>query len=286
MREFYGDTLRWFIGIVESNADPLHVGRCRVRIYGVHNDDVDAVPESALPWASCLIPTTEDGVSGLGRSPNLKPGAMVFGFFMDGQLSQLPIIMGSIPRIEVRPDDIYPPDDAFDAPALGASEIPNKRDSRDIPPRGVDGISQTFIGNSNTEKAFNFLVGNGYSKIQAAAICGNFIVESGMDPGITSQVPGEASFGIAQWNPAAGRLQRLQAYADDRELDYRTLETQLQFFHYEFTTEGNYYGYNTFKAMTNVDKATTHICNKYEKPGTPHLDRRIAAAKRVLETYG
>lgn len=281
MNKFYGDTLRWFIGVIESNADPLHVGRCRVRVYGVHNDDVDAVPESALPWASCLVPTTEDGVSGLGRSPGLKPGAMVFGFYMDGQLSQQPIIMGSIPRIEVLPDV-----DASDAPALASSDVPRARDSRDIPPRGVDGVTQAFIGNSNTEKAFNFLVGNGYSKIQAAAICGNFIVESGMDPAITSQVPGEASFGIAQWNPAAGRLQRLQAYADDRELDFRVLETQLQFFHYEFTTEGNYYGFNTFIAMTNVNTATTHICNKYEKPGTPHLDRRIAAAKRVLETYG
>ena len=283
MNTFYGDTLRWFIGIVESNSDPLHVGRCRVRIYGVHSDDVDAVPESALPWASCLVPTTEDGVSGLGRSPGLKPGAMVFGFFMDGQLSQQPVIMGSIPRIEVRPDDMYPPDD-FDAPAI--TEKPVERDPRDIPPRGIDGSTQPFVGNSNTEKAFNFLVGNGYSKIQAAAICGNFIVESGMEPDITSKVPGEASFGIAQWNPAAGRLQRLQAYADDRELDFRTLETQLQFFHYEFTTEGNYYGYNKFKAMTSVVNATIHICDKYEKPGTKHLDRRIAAAKRVLETYG
>ena len=44
MNKFYGDNLRWFIGIIESNADPLHVGRCRVRVYGVHNDDVNAVP--------------------------------------------------------------------------------------------------------------------------------------------------------------------------------------------------------------------------------------------------
>lgn len=283
MNKFYGDTLRWFIGVVESNSDPLHVGRCRVRIYGVHNDDVDAVPESALPWASCLVPTTEDGVSGLGRSPGLKPGAMVFGFFMDGQVSQQPVIMGSIPRIEIRPDQVV---NDVHAPALNAAGVPNERDPRDIPPRGILGTSQAFIGNNNTEKAFNFLVGNNYSKVQAAAICGNFIVESGMDPTITSNVPGEASFGIAQWNPAAGRLQRLQSYADDRELDFRKLETQLQFFHYEFTTEGNYYGFNLFKSMTSIVKATTHICNKYEKPGTPHLDRRIEAAKRVLEIYG
>ena len=283
MKTFYGDTLRWFIGVVESNADPLHVGRCRVRIYGVHNDDVDAVPESALPWASCLVPTTEDGVSGLGRSPSLKPGAMVFGFFMDGQLSQQPIIIGSIPRIEVRPDDMYPPDD-FDAPALMASDIPDETESRDITPKGIDGFSQTFIGNTNTEKAFNFLVGNGYSKIQAAAICGNFVIRSGMDPIKQSDVPGDASFGIAQWNPEAGRLQKLQSYAVDRYMNFKKIETQLQFFHYEFTTEVSY-GYNKFKAMTNIEKTTSHICNKYDDNNT-NLVRRIAAAKRVLETYG
>jgi len=283
MNTFYGDTLRWFIGVVESNADPLHVGRCRVRIYGVHNDDVDAVPESTLPWASCLVPTTEDGVSGLGRSPGLKPGAMVFGFFMDGKLSQQPIIIGSIPRIEVRPDDMYPPDD-FDAPALMASDIPNETESRDITPKGIDGLSQTFIGNTNTEKAFNFLVGNGYSKIQAAAICGNFVIRSGMDPIKQSDVPGDASFGIAQWNPEAGRLQKLQSYAVDRYMNFKKIETQLQFFHYEFTTDVAY-GYNKFKAMTNIEKTTSHICNKYDDNNT-NLVRRIAAAKRVLETYG
>ena len=284
MNKFYGDSLRWFIGIVESNSDPLHVGRCRVRIYGVHSDDVNEVPESSLPWATCLIPTTEEGVSGLGRSPHIMPGAMVFGFFMDGRLSQQPVIVGSIPRIEIREDERMT---SVDAPALQSSGTPNEEKLVELPNKGITGSTETLIGNNNTEKAFNFLIGNGYSKIQAAGICGNFVVESGMDPTIVSKVPGEASFGIAQWNPAAGRLQRLQAYADDRNLDYKKLETQLQFFHYEFKTE-NYYGYNKFIAITNIEKATTHICNKYEQPlaSSAHLDRRIAAAKKVLEIYG
>ena len=283
MINFYGDNVRWFIGVVVSNADPLYVGRCRVRIYGAHNDDVNEVPEASLPWASCLVPTTEDGVSGLGRSPNIKPGAMVFGFFMDAKTSQQPVIMGSIPRIEVLDDEKI---SSQDAPAIDEIDIPAERNLTDVPSRGTTSSLESLVGSNNTEKAFNFLVGNGYSKEQSAGVCGNFIVESGMDPTIVSKVPGEASFGIAQWNPAAGRLQRLEAYAADRNLDYRTLETQLQFFHYEFKTEGSYYGYNKFKAMNSVVDTTTHICNKYEKPGTPHLSRRIAAAKRVLEIYG
>ena len=283
MINFYGDNVRWFIGVVVSNADPLYVGRCRVRIYGAHSDDVNEVPEASLPWASCLVPTTEDGVSGLGRSPNIKPGAMVFGFFMDAKTSQQPVIVGSIPRIEVLDDEKI---SSQDAPAIDEIDIPAERNLTDVPTRGTTSSLESLVGSNNTEKAFNFLVGNGYSKIQAAAICGNFIVESGMDPTIVSKVPGEASFGIAQWNPAAGRLQRLESYAADRNLDYRTLETQLQFFHYEFKTEGSYYGFNKFKAMGSYIQATVHICDKYEKPGVKHLKRRIAAAKRVLETYG
>ena len=283
MINFYGDNMRWFIGIVVSNADPLHVGRCRVRIYGAHSDNVNEVPEASLPWASCLVPTTEDGVSGLGRSPNVKPGAMVFGFFMDGNVSQQPVIMGSIPRIEVLDDDKI---SSQDAPEIDEIEIPAERNLIDVPPRGTTASLESLVGNNNTEKAFNFLVGNGYSKEQAAGVLGNFIVESRMDPTAVSEVPGEESFGIAQWNPAAGRKQRLESYASDRNLDFRTLETQLQFFHYEFKTEGSYYGYNKFKAMGSYIQATVHICDKYEKPGTKHLDRRIAAAKKTLETYG
>jgi hypothetical protein len=283
MINFYGDNVRWFIGIVVSNADPLYVGRCRVRIYGAHSDDVNEVPEASLPWASCLVPTTEDGVSGLGRSPNIKPGAMVFGFFMDAKTSQQPVIVGSIPRIEVLDDEKI---SSQDAPAIDEIDIPAERNLTDVPTRGTTSSLESLVGSNNTEKAFNFLVGNGYSKEQAAGVCGNFIVESGMDPTIVSKVPGEASFGIAQWNPAAGRLQRLESYAADRNLDYRTLETQLQFFHYEFKTEGSYYGFNKFKAMGSYIQATVHICDKYEKPGVKHLKRRIAAAKRVLETYG
>ena len=38
--------------------------------------------------------------------------------------------------------------------------------------------------------------------------------------------------------------------------------------------------------MGSYIQATIHICDKYEKPGVRHIDRRIAAAKKVLETYG
>ena len=289
MQQFYGDSFRWFIGVVVSNNDQLRVGRVRVRIYGVHSEDVNEVPESSLPWASCVVPTTEDGVSGLGRSPMLKAGAMVFGIFMDGQLSQQPLVMGSIPRIELPTEQQQGITGEFVRTITTTIEVPAQEadaGSKDVPTNGSSSNVQTLIGHTNTEKTFNFLVGQGYTPVQCSAIIGNFIVESRMDPEAVSGVAGEESFGIAQWNPAAGRLQQLQEFASDRNTDYTTLQTQLEFFHHDFSTlNPRLWGYNEFKQLTNIDEATRYFTDKYERPSISHIDRRIANAKKVLETY-
>ena len=285
---FYGDQFRWFIGVTVANNDPLKLGRLRVRIYGIHSEDVNEVPENTLPWAQCVVPTTEDGVSGLGRAPGIKPGAMVFGIFLDGKLSQMPLILGSMPRIELPTEQQLGTVGEFPRgetttfiPAGGHPYM------TDIPQGGATARTEPLIGNTNTEKAFNFLVGNNFTEIQAAAILGNFIVESGMNPTIVSTVPGEDSFGIAQWNPAAGRLQQLQQWAADRKVDYRTLDAQLEFFIYDFSTIApRFYGYNEFKDKTNLAEATRFFTDKYERPGTPHHSTRLAHAEEVLKEYG
>lgn len=99
--DFYGDETRWFIGIVEDINDPEQLGRVRVRIYGLHSPYYQDIEVEDLPWSNVLIPATEGGISGTGRSPNgLNQGAYVFGIFLDGKRSQNPLIFGSIPRIE------------------------------------------------------------------------------------------------------------------------------------------------------------------------------------------
>lgn len=99
---FYGDNMRWWVGFVANDiGDPLEIGRVQVRIQGIHSNDEQDVSTYDLPWAGTVIPCTEPGVSGLGFGPQLKTGAQVIGFFLDGKMSQLPIILGSIPRIEV-----------------------------------------------------------------------------------------------------------------------------------------------------------------------------------------
>jgi hypothetical protein len=291
---FYGDGLRWFMGVVVSTDDPLRMGRCRVRIFGIHNEDVDEVPEALLPWASCVVPTTEDGVSGLGRSPQLKPGAEVFGIFGDYTQSQQPIIIGSIPHTEIPTEQQLGLEsnnrlgEAETVQTVNREAVDNAvvQALDNSPSGGSIADADTLVGTSNTEKAYNFFIANGYSPIQAAAICGNLIVESGMDPTIISGVPGENSYGIAQWNPAAGRLQTLQSYATDNNLDYTKLQTQLMFLHWEFSTESpRFYRYATFKRMTNLENATRHFTVNYERPSIPHHARRLTEARAVLETY-
>lgn len=304
MSKFYGDNIRWFLGICECNSDPLHLGRVRVRIFGVHGENLDEVPESSLPWATVMIPTTEDGVSGLGRSPNIKPGAMVFGIFTDGDMSQQPMILGSMPRIEIRDKQQEVPKNN-DAAEVSTKDITTKNKTEtnsEIPNKGSIAYTKGLVGSQNVEKAFNFLISNGYNPVAAAAIIGNFMQESqGEGQGIRPNAENEdsKSFGIAQWNPQPGALrkQELEAWANDRRLrwftkspvDDEALLTQLQFFHWDFITQRpGFYGANKVLAADNVATATKIFMDKYERPGASEADlpSRIKYAKQTLETFG
>jgi len=98
--EYYGDQNRWFIGTVIDINDPLELGRVKVRIFGVHTSNTIHISLGDLPWAQVVSPITEGGSSGIGANTGIKPMAQVFGVFLDGKNSQLPLIVGSIPKYE------------------------------------------------------------------------------------------------------------------------------------------------------------------------------------------
>ena len=98
-KHFMGrDGFYWFFGkVVDREGDTLSLGRVRVRVFGIHPDDENLVPNDHLPWATPIIPVTSAGIFGVGASATgLMEGSYVFGFFADGEDAQIPIVLGSI----------------------------------------------------------------------------------------------------------------------------------------------------------------------------------------------
>ena len=113
--------LRWFVGIVVDIDDPKQLGRLRVRV--VNETDDTAIPVSDLPWATPIIPITSASLNGVGRSPTgLLVGSHVFGFYLDGQEKQLPMIWGTYAKL---PDGTQKTNDV-PALARGTNDIPDK----------------------------------------------------------------------------------------------------------------------------------------------------------------
>lgn len=91
---------RFYYGVVESRADPLKLGRCKVRIIGVHTEDTTLLPTKDLPWAYPLQPIISAGVSGIGISPvGPVEGSWVVCIFRDEGSFQEPIMLGTIAGI-------------------------------------------------------------------------------------------------------------------------------------------------------------------------------------------
>ena len=100
------DGFRWWIGqIPPESAHGGHINgggwgnRFKVRIMGYHPYDLTELPDEDLPWAQCLLPTTSGtGAGNNATSVKISPGDVVFGFFLDTDNAQTPVIMGCFGR--------------------------------------------------------------------------------------------------------------------------------------------------------------------------------------------
>jgi hypothetical protein len=89
------DGFIWWKGVVEDRKDPIFLGRVRVRIFGWHTEDKTELPTEDLPWAMPSLPIDN------GKNPvGLKEGDWVWGFFLDNNYAQKPIVVGYIPGID------------------------------------------------------------------------------------------------------------------------------------------------------------------------------------------
>ena len=105
------DGFRWWIGQVApegAQGEQINGGgwgnRRKVRIMGYHPYDTMELPNEDLPWAQCMLPTTT-GTGAGNNATNVKilPGDSVFGFFMDGDNAQIPVIIGAFGRTDQVP---------------------------------------------------------------------------------------------------------------------------------------------------------------------------------------
>ena len=108
---YLGSGFLWWIGQVADdstwrdniNAEvfdtpdeiPAWGYRYKVRIIGNHDQEEASITAEELPWAQVMYPVTAGGGQGGSyQTPAIKQGNFVFGFFIDGQDQQVPVIMG------------------------------------------------------------------------------------------------------------------------------------------------------------------------------------------------
>jgi hypothetical protein len=108
---FLGGSFLWWIGQIADDSawrDNILPGkfenkdsvpgwgrRYKVRIVGLHDQEEETIPSDQLPWAQVMYPVTGGGgQTNASQTANLRQGMFVFGFFLDGQDQQVPVIMG------------------------------------------------------------------------------------------------------------------------------------------------------------------------------------------------
>lgn len=261
-KEFYGDDNRWFFGTVVNSQPPAGLeGRVKIRINGVHSPSTGDIPEKDLPWAQVLIPTTEGGVSGVGRIPQLQTGSFVFGIFLDGVSSQIPLIMGSLPRIEV--------------PSLVQSGRKKSGEtSFNYTTQRFQNVVATSFRNDLIAEAslelrrlqsMKFFIDNGYEIIQAAAITGGL---EGISNFITYDDDGQSPFtGVASWRRSAetgSRYQGLLRFASQYapSSNWKLYSIQLQYVLFELRNRFSQVN-NEIIFTTDIDVASNIFNQRY-----------------------
>jgi hypothetical protein len=86
----------FYTGVCENRHDPLRLGRCQVRVFGLHSSDKADLPTEDLPWAYPILPITSAGMSGIGHAPvGPVEGTWLLIIFRDAD-NQQPLMLGSM----------------------------------------------------------------------------------------------------------------------------------------------------------------------------------------------
>lgn len=263
--DFYGDQYRWFFGTVVNSAPPAGLeGRVKVRINGVHSPSTGDIPEKDLPWAQVLIPTTEGGVSGVGRIPQLQSGSFVFGVFLDGASSQIPLILGSLPRVEI-PSEVQR---QRRQSTTNAFDYTTQRFQNVILYEFKDDLIADAPLSLRRLQCMKFFIDNNYDLIHAAAITGAL---EGMSEFITyneNEEQGDVVFtGIARWlktDEIGSRYVGLIRFANQYApaANWKLFSIQLQYILFELRSRFSQVN-NEMLQATDIETASRIFNKKY-----------------------
>jgi uncharacterized membrane protein YgcG len=165
------------------------------------------------------------------------------------------------------------------ATALGACAAETGTDEN------TDQASEELSANQST--AYHFFVNKGLKDFQAAAIVGNLMQESSVNP--ASVQPGGPGRGIAQWS-VGGRWNvsshdNVHWYAGTKGASTGSLSLQLDFIWYELENFPQY-GLSRLKNASNISSAVVAFQTDFEICGACNQSRRISDAKQVLSSFG
>ena len=287
-KEFYGDNVRWFIGLVIDATPPFGLeGRVKVRIFGVHSQSTKDILQSDLPWAQCMVPSTEGGVSGIGRSPKMEAGALVFGFFMDGETSQVPIVLGSLPKIEF-PTSIQQSlefenvverltnEDVFFETAIASIDTVNKNIEDDN-----TGVPDVGVKSFRIAEGVKFFLSSGYTLKQSVSIMSGLDKLSRMSTGRIKE--NSDAFGLGGWTGA--RVRSLKTFSQNWE----KFSTQLTYVLYELNTSQTQANSRLLAVDTldeDVLNCQTVFAKEYLKlKAQREIDLIVSAGQRLYQDY-
>jgi len=233
--EYYGDNTRWFVADVIDHTPPYgYEGRVKIRVHGIHNPSTREIPQNDLPWAQVVLPTTEGGVSGLGRTPKLTSGATVFGFFMDGTASQIPLVVGSIPKTEYPTRVQRQVEFSTVQERIDQEEVFYEQEIQVIDSAKVEDTEYDFVYGNTVEsrklEAIKYFMNAGYNLNQSLGMVACLLNVSNLNKtGIEEQTE-QNPLGIAGWKNERKLL--LKRFSND----WRKFSSQLVFIKYELNS--------------------------------------------------
>lgn len=155
---------------------------------------------------------------------------------------------------------------------------------------GVNSLEEDAGALSGNEAVVaEYLLDKGLDEVQVAAIIGNMVQESGVNPAAVNRSSG--AYGLCQW--LGGRQDALFALCDERGVPHSDINAQLDFFWEEFTMArsggwSNRSRYNDFMACvedSQLETAVTIFARYFERcgEGEMNLPHRLSEAQRVLD---